>query len=131
MTTLEGNDLTAARRSTSKNNIIDVKGKITAQAETVHYSIPVEEPHLYTAHVFRNILRKAGVAFEGKVGSKGTPQDASLLGTHSSRPLCQMVEEMMKTSNNFIADSLFKKLGAERLGLRAHGKKGRKRCVNF
>ncbi len=131
MTTLEGNDLTAARRATSKNNIIDVKGKITAQAETVHYSIPVEEPHLYTAHVFRNILRKAGVAFEGKVGSKGTPQDASLLGTHSSRPLCQMVEEMMKTSNNLIADSLFKKLGAERFGAPGTWQKGSQAMREF
>ncbi len=131
MTTLEENDLTAARRATSKKNIVDVKGKITAQAETMHYSVPVEEPHLYTAHVFRNILRKAGVAFEGKIDSKGTPRDAVLLATHSSRPLCQMVEEMMKTSNNLIADCLFKKLGAERFGAPGTWQKGSQAMRDF
>ncbi len=131
VTTQEENDLIAKRRPMSKENIIDIAGKMPLNGETRHLAIPVEEPHLYTTHVLRNILLKAKVGFEGKIASRQTPKDAVVLASHTSRPLSQIVEEMMKTSDNLIGDALFKKMGENRFGAPGTWQKGSQAVREF
>ncbi len=131
VTTKEENDLIAKRRAMSIDNIIDIGGKMPLNGETRHLAIPVEEPHLYTIHVLRNILLKAKVGFEGKVASRQTPKDAVVLASHTSRPLSQIVEEMMKTSDNLIGDALFKKMGENRFGAPGTWQKGSQAVREF
>lgn len=130
-TSNEGNDLTLQRRRTGKENIIDVIGKISSSEGTKHYAVPVEEPHLYTAYVFRKILGRAGLSIEGKIETKATPQNSILLASHASRPLCQIVEQMMKASNNLASDCLFKKLGENRFGAPGTWQKGSQAVREF
>jgi serine-type D-Ala-D-Ala carboxypeptidase/endopeptidase (penicillin-binding protein 4) len=130
-TTDEENHLSVQRRWMTKENIIDIVGKISSNREAEHYTVSIEEPHLYTAYVFRNILMKAGCAFKGKIETKATPKDALLLGKHSSRPLCLIVEEMMKSSNNLTANCLFKKMGQQRFGAPGTWQKGSQAVREF
>jgi D-alanyl-D-alanine carboxypeptidase/D-alanyl-D-alanine-endopeptidase (penicillin-binding protein 4) len=123
-TTKEEDDLSVQRRWMTKENIIDIVGKISSNKKAEHYTVSIEDPHLYTAHVFRNILIKAGCAFNGKIESKETPKNAVILAKHFSRPLCLIVEEMMKSSNNLTANCLFKKMGQQRFGAPGTWKKG-------
>jgi len=130
-TTKGENNLSVKRRWMAKENIIDIAGKIASNKEAEHYVISVEDPHLYTAYVFRNILVKAGYAFKGKIEAKVTPKEATLLGKHVSRPLCLIVEEMMKTSDNLFANCLFKKIGEKRFGIPGTWQKGSQAVREF
>ena len=84
----------------------------------------MENPHVYTGYVFKDALAKAGIVFKGKVEARKTPQDASVLGVHDSRPLSHIVEEMVKHSDNLYADCLFKKVGEHRFGAPGTWQKG-------
>jgi D-alanyl-D-alanine carboxypeptidase/D-alanyl-D-alanine-endopeptidase (penicillin-binding protein 4) len=108
--------LKVARPWIRRENVIEVTGQIPLQATPVYFMIPLEHPHLYTGHVFRATLFKAGIALQGNLEERAVPEGALLLGAHASRPLRLIVEEMMKSSDNLYADCLFKKLGESRFG---------------
>lgn len=130
-TTAEGDDLSVERRWMSKENVIDVKGQISTGHETQHYAISVENPHLYAAHVFRDILLKAHFSLKGKIAVKEVPEKATLLASHSSRPLSLIIEEMMKSSDNLTSDCLFKKVGEMRFGAPGTWQKGSQAVREF
>jgi D-alanyl-D-alanine carboxypeptidase/D-alanyl-D-alanine-endopeptidase (penicillin-binding protein 4) len=130
-TSKEENRLSVKRRSMSKENIIDIAGKISSKTKPEHYSVPIEAPHLYTAHVLQNILVKAGFAFKGKIEAKATPKNAIILGKHISRPLYLIASEMMKTSNSLTANCLFKKIGEKRFGAPGTWQKGSQAIREF
>ncbi len=130
-TSLELGDLSVERRWMNQENVIDVKGQISTQEETRHFTVAIEKPALYTAHVFREILLKAHLSFKGKVDFKKTPTEATLLAFHLSRPLSQIVEVMLKHSDNLIADCLFKKIGETRFGAPGTWQKGSQAINDF
>ena len=130
-TTADGDDLSVERRWMSKENIIDVKGQIAKGHETQHYAISVENPHLYAAHVFHDILLKAHFSFKGKIAVKEVPEKSTQLASHSSRPLSLIVEEMMKSSDNLTSDCLFKKVGEMRFGIPGTWQKGSQAVREF
>ncbi|MGC1877948.1 MAG: D-alanyl-D-alanine carboxypeptidase/D-alanyl-D-alanine-endopeptidase [Rhabdochlamydiaceae bacterium] len=131
LTTKEEDHLSVARRSKEKQNIIDVTGKVPASQDARHFAVSVEDPHFYTAHVFQNILTKAGFQFQGKIEIQSTPEEATLLAHHLSRPLSLIVEEMMKTSDNLTANCLFKKIGENRYGAPGTWQKGSQAVREF
>ncbi|MBT1445484.1 D-alanyl-D-alanine carboxypeptidase/D-alanyl-D-alanine-endopeptidase [Shewanella sp. JM162201] len=62
-------------------------------------------------------LGKAAGIDVGKVRVKPSlPKDVSLLASHSSAPLPVLVKELLKESDNLIADSLLKRLGQKHYG---------------
>jgi serine-type D-Ala-D-Ala carboxypeptidase/endopeptidase (penicillin-binding protein 4) len=130
-TTNKEESLSVVWRLESQENIIDVTGKIPSDGGAKHFAIPVEDPHLYTAHVFQNILSRAGFDFKGSIEAKPTPQDATLLASHVSRPLSQIVEGMMKSSDNLTPNCLFKKMGEKRFGPPGTWQKGSKAVREF
>lgn len=131
ITTAEEDNLIVERRWMQRENTIDVRGQISVNGDPQHFMIPVEAPHLYTGHVFRDILLQANFAFQGEVLEKAVPEEALLLGTHCSRPLSQIVKEMMKTSDNLTGDCLFKKLGEHHFGAPGSWQKGAKAIRQF
>ncbi|MBS0653999.1 MAG: D-alanyl-D-alanine carboxypeptidase/D-alanyl-D-alanine-endopeptidase [Verrucomicrobia bacterium] len=111
LTTEKTEALSVERRWKTKEDIIDVKGCISKEEEVQKFKIPVESPHLYAAYVFRDLLDKNGIKFKGVIGEKKVGPEDKELASYASRPLFEMVVEMMKVSDNLIADSLFKKIG--------------------
>jgi D-alanyl-D-alanine carboxypeptidase len=73
---------------------------------------------------FKEILAKKGVTVAGSVVRKKTATDATLVASHFSRPLSQIVQQMMKRSDTFYADMLFKKMGQQALGAPGTWQKG-------
>ena len=59
------------------------------------------------------------------------PEEAAELASFSSRPLSQIVEQMMKDSDNLIADMLFKKIGQVRYGTPGTWQKGTRAVRDF
>jgi D-alanyl-D-alanine carboxypeptidase/D-alanyl-D-alanine-endopeptidase (penicillin-binding protein 4) len=69
-------------------------------------------PAFAAASLFREALRRNGVAVTGGVGVGKAPADASTLAQVESPPLEQIVRFMDRESDNFTAELLLKQIGA-------------------
>lgn len=80
--------------------------------------VTVWEPTLYAADVLRLALERAGVHVEGPVVRERAPEPARRMefARRVSPPLCDIVVVMLKLSNNGIAETLVKTMGAVRRG---------------
>lgn len=120
----EENTLSIKRRWMSKENIIDISGRIPLTHEPYYEAIPVEAPHFFTACIFKELLAKNGIGLSGELKIKKLPEGAVELAATTSRPLSQIVEQMLKESDNLTADTLFKKIGVARFGAPGTWQKG-------
>lgn len=69
-------------------------------------------PELTCAKEFYDFLSKSGLYVEGYDQGKA-PADASILGTTVSSPLKDIVVPLMRDSDNFLAETIFRTLGKE------------------
>lgn len=99
---------------------IIVRGEVAADAREIRRTIAVTDPVGYFATVLRETLREAGIAVEGAAFrmSDLDPYDPTIpnaltLFTHHSPPLREVLPEMMKPSQNQIAESMFITVGRE------------------
>jgi serine-type D-Ala-D-Ala carboxypeptidase/endopeptidase (penicillin-binding protein 4) len=109
-------ELKVSRQVMASQNVIEVKGVVTVEKKPEEYLVPVEAPHLYAAHLLKDLLSKYGVRLNGSIKVQSSPVNAKILAVHSSVPLGVVVRNMMKQSDNLAADCLFKKLGQLRYG---------------
>jgi len=75
----------------------------------------VNDPFQYASKIIASELRKAGIKLIGKVRLESKRQDkknVEVLTSYQSPELDELLKIMMKKSDNLIADSLFKTLGA-------------------
>lgn len=78
----------------------------------LNLSVAVQNPRLYAESLLNYLLRKHHIAAEGGVDFGEVPQGLQSFAVHDSVPLREIVTEMQKRSDNIIANSLFKTLGA-------------------
>lgn len=114
-TTKETDSTIAVVRSLSHNkNLIQINGGIGQTSEPIAYEVSLNQPHLYTGHVFLEYLAKQNISLSGIVEEKALPSEGLQLAEHKSRSLSLIVQKMMKESDNLYADCLFKKTGQMR-----------------
>lgn len=94
---------------------ISVSGQLQAN-RSYSYRYYIENPALVAAGTLKNRLENGGIFINGKIGQSSIPDlDSSVvlqpLGSFS-RPVSEIIYEMNKESNNYLAESLFKMLGA-------------------
>lgn len=65
----------------------------------------------YNRALFKGVLNQLGVRVYGTVTFGTAPANLSMVGLHASKPLSELLTEMLKKSDNIIAGALFKKLG--------------------
>lgn len=66
----------------------------------------------YNRTLFKGLLRRLSIDVYGSVTFGSAPtKGLSLIATHNSEPLPELVHDMLKKSDNVIAGALFKKLG--------------------
>ena len=74
----------------------------------------VDDPARYAIDVFKRALADKGVKFMRKTVKLGpVPVNAKLLVAHDSPPLSSVVREINKASDNYMAESVLKTMGAE------------------
>ncbi len=66
----------------------------------------------YNRSLVRNLFTQYGIRIGGTVTMGGTPANLPIVASHESKPLYVLINEMLKKSDNIIAGSLFKKIGA-------------------
>jgi serine-type D-Ala-D-Ala carboxypeptidase/endopeptidase (penicillin-binding protein 4) len=102
---------------------IVVRGTVPPSGESVVYR-RIDAPPLYFGQTLRMLLEQRGVHVRGKVRVASVPERTKLLYVAQSDTFDLVLKRMNKTSNNFIAETLMKVLGAEAKGVPGTTAKG-------
>lgn len=131
VTSSSRSNLRVGRQFDGSQNVIVVDGTIAASsAPSVSYRA-VEQPTMYALAAFREAASKEGIVISG-VNRRGTvPQGAVRLYEHESRTLSDLIRTMNKLSNNYMAESFLKTLGAETAGPPGTVAKGSAAVMSF
>lgn len=87
----------------------------------------IHDPARYAGEAFKSLLRLRGIRVRGKLRQGKLPRrKATLLVTHYSKPLAEVVSTLNKYSNNFMAEMILKTVAAEVEGAPGTWKKGTK-----
>ena len=74
----------------------------------------VQDPERYTSQKVQKLLKQIGISLKGNIRiGKAPKKPRKLLAVHKSKPLPQLLDQMLKHSDNLIADTLTKTLGAK------------------
>jgi len=82
-------------------------------------------------NLLKSVLTQKGIVVNGKVVSGTVPPTARAVATHTSLPLADILRLMNKPSDNWIAELLFKTIGAEVKGEPGTWQKGRQVINEF
>ncbi len=72
----------------------------------------ITQPDIWAGHNLKGFLKQRGVTVTGEIRTGVTSSKANVLATSKSRPVGELVNTMMKWSNNYVAEILTKGLGA-------------------
>ncbi|WP_070962338.1 serine-type D-Ala-D-Ala carboxypeptidase [Vibrio sonorensis] len=97
----------------NSDNHYQLQGCMLERKKPLPLKFAVQNPSVYTSRVISTLINQLGFEFNGviKVGSP-TGSNYQTLATHYSPRLDALLEEMLKKSDNLIADNLTKALGA-------------------
>jgi len=75
------------------------------------------DPAGFSAHAMRTALERSGIKVEGQTAKEGTmPAGAKAIAVCESPPLLEIVSQMNKYSNNFMAEMLLRSIGGHLAG---------------
>jgi D-alanyl-D-alanine carboxypeptidase/D-alanyl-D-alanine-endopeptidase (penicillin-binding protein 4) len=80
-------------------------GKNPAVSSVIHDVVQ------YNKSLLKSLLARNGIEVEGVIATASAKPLAHELARHDSKPLKDMISDMLKMSDNVIAGSIFKKLG--------------------
>ncbi len=107
--------------SQSSDEVYDrfsVSGHIGSNVDEVTIYRNISRPDLWSGHNLVAFLQQRGVEVKGQVRTGTTPSAARSLAKVESKPMSHMVNDLMKFSNNFVAEMLTKGLAAHSLANR-------------
>lgn len=113
-----GSTLEVLRHWTPKANVVDVVGALPIGADSLVAIRTVEDPALYAATVFAELLEERGIGMGGTVrrGPVGPGEAVDTIARHVSDSLAASVRNFLKISDNLTGEQLVKTLGAETAG---------------
>lgn len=98
------------------SNVITVSGSMRKGTKVHNEDVSMEEPAVYTAFLFRKLLRDEGITVAGTARGGVTPSSATQVASHDSQPLPEILKLLNKPSDNLMAESLLKTLGLVKTG---------------
>ena len=103
-------DLVVSRVETNKKygNKVIVKGTIQVDAKEVVVFKNITQPDYWSGVQLREFLKQRGITVTGQIKVGTTPAKARVLAEAESKPIGQMVADMNKFSNNYVAEMLTK-----------------------
>jgi D-alanyl-D-alanine carboxypeptidase/D-alanyl-D-alanine-endopeptidase (penicillin-binding protein 4) len=73
-------------------------------------------PDVRAGEVFRDLLHRQGITVSEPTTTGSMPADTEVVGTLPSPPLADLLQHMLRESDNFYAETLLKDIGASRHG---------------
>lgn len=108
--------LVVDRSAASEGELVTVNGSAPAGGRPRTYYRSVLDPTRYAGAILRMQLEALGVQVGGRVEVGSVPPDAAPLLRFRGRPLGEIVRLFVKYSNNAVAESLVKAMGAHASG---------------
>ncbi len=90
----------------------------TFSDQTLDQLVAAPNPPMFAAQTFAELLRRRGVRIDGRPGVGKSPAGTPEIATISSPPLSNIIAQMLRRSDNQIAELLVKEIG------RTHGAGG-------
>jgi len=113
------NTVQVSRTDYVKGDIGDtvlLRGSIPVGAKEMRFYRNIANPALYAGHMFKTFLEQRNILVDGAIEEGRVPANAQSLIEFESVPLWQIVWGLNKFSNNFVADQIMKKIGAQMWG---------------
>ncbi len=114
--TVSGSDSNIQARKALMENRIVLNGEIGVYSESMEFIRAIEDPPLYFGTLLRELLALNGVVVKGQVKKGILPANAIEIMKIKSKPLSELLRDMMKSSDNMMAEHLLKTLGAVQYG---------------
>lgn len=113
ITTASGKKLSllADRDQEGDGDLIKVSGQIGNDIPEHIIFKNITRPDIWAGANLKSFLAQRGIEVKGKIRTAATPAPALLLAEVESKPIEQMVADMNKFSNNYVAEMLAKHLG--------------------
>lgn len=108
-------------KSGDKDKII-ISGSLSLNANEVVIYKSISNPVLWTGSHLVEFLKDRGIVIKGKVKAGECDEGSSLLASSPSKNLNEISSDMLKFSNNFVAEMLVKNLAADDLSLNPKAK---------
>jgi serine-type D-Ala-D-Ala carboxypeptidase/endopeptidase (penicillin-binding protein 4) len=89
---------------------VRLAGAVAEGSAPLRYRQRVDDPRVFAGYSLRAALAAAGVAVAGSIRQGGANEQRELF-VHRSRPLCELLPEVGKASDNFYAEMLLRGIG--------------------
>ena len=103
----------ADQRGDGERLSLRLSGTVPSNIRGVSYRRRIANPLYWSGHVFGEALRSQGIEVGEGVSLEATPSGAPVLASHQSAPVGTLIHALGKHSDNFVAEMLFKVMGAE------------------
>lgn len=107
-------DLRVERRSKKQHDEVIVSGTIALGSVEQAIYKSISHPDYWAGENFKTFLNQQGIEYTGSIEKKVPPPSAQLLVTFKSKPLRDIVTDMAKFSNNYVAEMLTKALSSQK-----------------
>ena len=99
---------------TTPDNSYTLSGCLVERKKPLPLKFAIQNPELYTSQVVNSLLKELKIKVKGDViiGAKEGTNKTTLIASHHSAKLPELLDTMLKKSDNLIADNLTKTLGA-------------------
>ncbi|MFV8460334.1 serine-type D-Ala-D-Ala carboxypeptidase [Vibrio campbellii] len=99
---------------TTPDNSYTLSGCLVERKKPLPLKFAIQNPELYTSQVVNSLLNELKIRVKGDViiGAKKGTNKTTLVASHHSAKLPELLDTMLKKSDNLIADNLTKTLGA-------------------
>lgn len=110
VTTGDKSDITISRNNSISPDLLTVEGTVKGQ---ISKQIPINHPKRYFILRLEDAIRSEKMDYYGKFSQKKTPDTNIYLVSEISHPVEPAIEQILKNSNNFVAETVFKIAGGQ------------------
>lgn len=92
------------------DNQFHIGGCVESHRLPYNFHLAIQNMSMYTAKVLKEELDRAGIALMGQI-VRHDSAGGTIIARHRSGPVSEMIDRMVKRSDNLIADNLLKTIG--------------------
>ena len=121
----------AERIDAKEKDIFRITGTMPVDSNEKTIYTTVRDATRYTGVSFLDFLKREGIKFNGEVITGRVPAEAVEIHLKKSKSLAEIVTGLNRFSNNFIAESILKTMGAEKHDIPGTAEKGHRVVREF